>query len=268
MDIASVLLMLGVVLGLAKLTSGIFNRFGVPGLIGEILIGVLIANLVIGDFNLMAMLDIVKPSSPGGPSLNYELLEVIGELGVMFLLFAVGMETRVKDLTSVGKAAMLVAVLGVLVPFVLGFGFIMLYEGGHSLYHALFMGAAMVATSVGITARIIKDMKLTDTRESKIIIGAAVIDDILGILVLAIVSGMAETGGSVSFGTIAQIIVLAIVFVAIVMLLAGKILPMIYQKLENRRAAKLAADPNYVPYKINMFALSLIVCLLLAYIAN
>ena len=99
----------------------------------------------------------------------YHILDVFSELGVMFLLFSVGLETRVKDLMSVGKAAFLVASLGVLVPFVFGYLYITCTDG--KMYHALFMGAAMVATSVGITARVIKDMHLTDAKESRIIIG-------------------------------------------------------------------------------------------------
>ena len=186
MEIAQVLLSLAVIFILAKVASRAFAKLGVPGLIGEIILGILLVNIVIGDFDLAKFLDI-KCIDPSGRVYQetHGIIEVFSELGVIFLLFTVGLETKVSDLTSVGKAAALVAIMGVIVPFIVGFAFITITDG--DFYHSMFMGAAMVATSVGITARVIKDMKLMDVKESRIIIGAAVIDDILGMIVLAIV---------------------------------------------------------------------------------
>ena len=196
----------------------------------------------------------------------YHIMEVFSELGVMFLLFSVGLETRVKDLMSVGKSAFLVALLGVLVPFVFGYAYVeFLYDG--DMYHALFLGAAMVATSVGITARVIKDMHLTDVKESRIIIGAAVIDDILGMIVLAIVAGMAESGG-VDIVNILTVTLSAFGFVIIVMLFSYFGVPWIKKKVQERNDAKFEKDKNFIPMKYNMLILCIALCFGFAYLAQ
>lgn len=255
-----VLLMLLVVFVLARLASSVFNRFGVPGLIGEILIGIAIANFVIGDWSLMGALDLENEHS-----LNREILSVLAELGAIFLLFSVGLETRVKHLMSVGKTAFMVAVLGVMVPFILGYAFILAWDGNST--HAMFIGASMVATSVGITARVIKDMKLTEKKESRIIIGAAVIDDILGMIILAIVVGTAGSNGG-GVADIALITVSAVLFVVIILLFCAKCVPKINGYMEKRKAAKLAADPNCKQTTVNKLALAIIVCLGLALLSQ
>ena len=260
MDIAQVLLTLAVVFILAKTMSRVVSKLGAPGLVGEIVLGVILANLVLGDFNIAEALDIRE-----GDSTN-EVLEIFSELGVVFLLFTVGLETRVKDLTSVGKAAVLVATLGVIVPFIVGYVYVMFFYDGE-FYHAMFMGAAMVATSVGITARVIKDMGLMDVKESRIIIGAAVIDDILGMIVLAIVSGMAKTG-EIDFVNVIEVAVIAVGFVLIVLIIAGKILPLLHQKIRERNDRRIAEDPDFVPVRANMFIVALAVCLVFAYFAD
>ena len=190
-----ILVTLVVLYALARAGTVLVSRFGLPGLIGEIIMGVVIANLVIGDFSLMEFLDLGMPA-PGVEGDHgsgvYPIVYAMAELGVIFLLFTVGLETKVNDLMKSGKAAFFCALMGVIVPFVLGFALIAETEGNTN--HALFLAAAMVATSVGITARIIKDLKLMDTREARIIIAAAVIDDVLGMIVLAIVKGMVESG--------------------------------------------------------------------------
>ena len=259
MEIVKVILTLAIIFILAKTFSRVFSKFGVPGLVGEILLGIILVNLVFDGFDVPEMLDIKHGST------THEILELFSELGVIFLLFTVGLETKVKDLTSVGKAAILVALLGVLVPFGVGYVFITIYDG--NFYHAMFMGAAMVATSVGITARVIKDMRLMDTRESRIIIGAAVIDDILGMIVLAIVSGIAKTG-QVDIVEVTKVSVIAVVFVLIVLLVAAKVVPMLYNKVAEYRAKKIETDPTYIPNKPNMFIISLATCLVFACLAE
>ena len=112
MEIAQIILMLAIVFILSKTLSRVVAKFGVPGLIGEIVLGVILANLVIGDFNVAEALNL-RDGDEG-----HDVLEVFSELGVVFLLFMVGLETRVHDLTSVGKAAFLVAFMGVVVPFI------------------------------------------------------------------------------------------------------------------------------------------------------
>lgn len=160
------------IFGTAKLFANICERFGQPGVVGEILAGVLLGPSLLGW---------VRPDG---------LLTALAEMGVMFLLFRIGLEIKASDLIRVGKTALIVAVLGVILPFVLGWAVMML--AGVSRIEAIFVGAALVATSVGITAQVLASKGLLQERASQIILAAAVIDDILGLLVLALVSSMAE----------------------------------------------------------------------------
>lgn len=265
MDLFQLLLTMAILFILARLGSALVSRFGLPGLIGEIVMGIIIANLAFGDFSLMEFLDlsISNPNEPGShASTTYEIIEALAELGVIFLLFSVGLETKVKDLLGSGKPAFLAAVLGVVLPFAAGFAVIMAVDG--DMNHAMFMAAAMVATSVGITARIIKDMKLMDTREARIIIGAAVIDDVLGMIVLAIVKGMAESG--VSIANILSISIQAVAFVIVIILACMFVVPRIYDYFDDRRQKAVAAGK--VPYSVNKLVLSIIVCLILSAFAE
>src|SRR5512146_2342864 len=116
----------------------------------------------------------------------------MAEIGAIFLLFTVGLETRPQDLIRVGRQSLRVALAGILAPFVLGFFYLKLR--GEPSHEATFVAAAMVATSVGITARVLSDLRVLNTRVSRIILGAAVFDDILGMILLAVVMGMVSTG--------------------------------------------------------------------------
>ena len=267
-EFLNVLFMLFVVFVSAKVASFIFNRIGIPGLVGEILVGVIFASVVIGDSTIAEKLGLFDTSLPERDDTTmYHILEVFSELGVMFLLFSVGLETRVKDLMSVGKAAFLVAFLGVVIPFIFGYAYIEFFQDGN-MYHALFLGAAMVATSVGITARVIKDMRLTDAKESRIIIGAAVIDDILGMIVLAIVSGMANSGGDINIVDIITVTLLAFGFVIGVMLFAFFVVPKLKQMAQEYNDAKFEKDKNYIPTKFNMMILGIALCFGFAWLAE
>lgn len=261
-----ILVTLVVLYALARLGTLLVSRFGLPGLIGEIVMGVVIANLVIGDFSLMDFLDLGMPA-PGVEGDHgsgvYPIVYAMAELGVIFLLFTVGLETKVNDLMKSGKAAFFCALMGVIVPFILGFALIMGTEG--NMNHALFLAAAMVATSVGITARIIKDMKLMDTREARIIIAAAVIDDVLGMIVLAIVKGMAESG-ELSIVNVLSITLQAVVFVLAVIGICKWVIPRIYDYFEERKKAMEAAGK--VPVSTNKLVIAIIVCLGMAALAE
>ena len=263
---SQLLLTMAVLFIFARLGSIIVGRFGLPGLIGEIIIGVVIANIAIGDWSLLSFLDIKIPG-PGEEATDgshvYTVVKVFAELGVIFLLFSVGLETKVKDLLGSGKAALVAAVLGVALPFVAGLAIIMASDG--NLNHALFMGAAMVATSVGITARIIKDMKLMDTREARIIIAAAVIDDVLGMIVLAVVNGIAGSG-NISITDIILITVQAVVFVVAVILICKYVTPRLYHYFRARHDAIINAGK--VPHSSNKLVLAIIVCLLMSVFAE
>jgi Kef-type K+ transport system membrane component KefB len=159
----------------AKVFGELFEQLSLPAVLGEILAGV-----VLGP-NLTAL---VVPSST---------VASISEIGAIFLLFTVGLETRPQELIQVGKTAVNVAAAGVAAPFVLGFGYMKLI--GEPTHEAIFVAAAMVATSVGITARVMADLHVLHTRVAKIVLGAAVFDDILGMILLAVVAGMVSTGG-------------------------------------------------------------------------
>lgn len=183
-----------IVFGSAKLLAELFERMGQPGIVGEILAGVLIGPSVLAW---------IRPN---------EVLTALSELGVMFLLFRVGLEVKSSELMKVGPIASLVALLGVVVPFALGWGIMRWF--GYPQVEAIFTGAAMVATSVGITAQVLAGKGLLHLVASKIILGAAVIDDILGLIVLAVVSSMAR--GTVNFIEIGTTAALAIGFTIIV----------------------------------------------------
>ncbi|MFO0501200.1 MAG: cation:proton antiporter [Acidobacteriota bacterium] len=159
------------VFGTAKILGEISERLALPSIVGEILAGVLLG---------ASVLNWVEPGQ----------ITQFSDLGVMFLLFRVGLEVKASDLFQVGRVASLVALLGVLLPFAMGYA-IYIYTGSNQI-EALFVGTAMVATSVGITAQVLAAKGLLNVRASRIILAAAVIDDILGLIVLAIVSSMAR----------------------------------------------------------------------------
>lgn len=254
MDLGLVFLMITLILFLAKASSFVFEKAGVPGLVGEILIGIFIANFAVGDWSLLGTLDLLDPAS-----YNSQFLYVLAEMGVIFLLFAVGMETKVCDLLRVGRTAFLVAAMGVLLPFMFGYVLMIAYDG--NMYHAMFLGAAMVATSVGITARVIKDMKVMSTKEARIIIGAAVIDDIIGMVVLAIVVGMAESG-SLDVVSIAWIIFKAVAFVLVILFICSRVLP----RLDSWWRARYKPKPCDINYTV--LTIAIITCFGCAYLSG
>jgi Kef-type K+ transport system membrane component KefB len=175
-EVPDLLTDLFVVLLAAKLGDELFKRLGQPSIVGEILAGVLIGPTAIG---------LVEPS---------EVLEIFAELGVVFLLFWVGLETRLSDIRAVGRSAALVGVLGVALPLGggLGIGAVLGEDAGTSV----FLGAALVATSVGITSAVLIDLGVLGSRPGRTILGAAVIDDILAMIVLAVAVGIAGGEGS------------------------------------------------------------------------
>ena len=161
-----------VIFGSAKLLGEVCLRLRLPALVGEILAGLLIGPSVLGW---------IAPNP---------LLHSLSDLGVMFLLFAVGLEVRATELKRVGGSALFVALGGVVLPFFAGWAILTLSGAGQTA--ACFVGAALVATSVGITAQVLQSSGLLHLRASRIILVAAVIDDILGLVVLAVVSGLSR----------------------------------------------------------------------------
>lgn len=199
-DLADVLLQLLLIFAAAKGAAELFERLGQPAVVGEILAGVLIGPQVLGW---------VQPS---------DILTILAELGVLFLLFTVGLETRPSELRRVGAPALQAAVGGVAAPFLLGYATMLLF--GYSQVVALFVGVAMVATSVGITARVLARLGLLNAPPSRIILGAAILDDILGLLALAVVSGFARPGG-VNLTEIGTTVVTSLLFVGLMLAFGG-----------------------------------------------
>jgi Kef-type K+ transport system membrane component KefB len=210
------LLTLFVMLLAAKLLAELFERLRQPAVAGEILAGI-----VIGP----SCLALAAPS---------DITDVLAEMGVIFLLFTVGLETKPAALFRVGKQAAVVAVLGVVAP--LFFGWLLMKAWGSTGIEALFVGTAMVATSVGITARVLSGMGLLDAPTARIILGAAVIDDILGLLVLAMVASAAA--GSVNYLEILTTAGLAIGFTAFVALVGAPVVTRVAPRVEQLRSGQ------------------------------
>lgn len=189
-------------LAAAKLMAELCERINQPAVVGEILAGVLIGPSVLGW---------VRPN---------EIIQVLAEIGVIFLLFSVGLETKPSAILRVGGRATVVAVLGVILPFVAGF--LLMRAWGANTVEALFIGTSMVATSVGITVRVLAGMGVLDAPTSRIILGAAVIDDVLGLLVLAIVANSAK--GTINYIEILSTAALAIGFTLLIALFGGPLM--------------------------------------------
>ena len=182
-----------IIFGSAKLLAELFERIGQPGIVGEILAGALVGPSVLGW---------IAPN---------DTLKALSDLGVLFLLFGVGMEVKASELLKVGGKATLVATLGVIFPFFAGWG--ILFAWGAPQLEAIFVGASMVATSVGITASVLSARGVLHEVASKVILAAAVIDDVLGLIVLAVVSSVAR--GRVNLWEIALVTSLATAFTVV-----------------------------------------------------
>jgi len=196
---------LTLILAAAKLGGELLGRLGQPPVLGELVFGVLLGNLNLLGFH---GLDGLKDSAA---------IAAVAEIGVILLLFEVGLESDLHELLAVGWSSLLVATLGVIAPMILGYfvSAAMLPAAGWMTH--LFVGATLTATSVGITARVLKDLGASDTKEAKIVLGAAVADDVMGLVVLAVVSGLvmsaaAGGGGGVSWTNVLWIIAKATLF--------------------------------------------------------
>jgi len=210
-----------------KVLAEIFERFRQPAVVGELLAGVMLGP---------SLLALVSPS---------ELTQGLAEIGAIFLLFTVGLETKPRDLLQVGWIAALVATIGVVVPFVLGFFYMRAID--YSTIEAVFVGAALVATSVGITARVLADAGVLSTRVARVILGAAVADDILGMIVLTVVSSLST--GHINYLQLAIVTVEAIGFSIFILFFGSRVVG----RFETR-VAKLRA-------RNSAFILSIVLCL-------
>jgi len=199
MQFHDLLIGLIVILLAAKLAGEAMERLGQTAVLGELLAGVVIGPGVLG---------LVRES---------DVLHAFAELGVLVLLFEVGLESDLAKLLKAGPQAVLVAVVGVVVPFAAGYG--LMRWLGHPALVAIFVGATLTATSVGITARVLSDLGRLHDPAATVVLGAAVVDDILGLLTLAVVTGIAASGG-VSLGGIALLAVKSAVFLVVAVLIA------------------------------------------------
>jgi Kef-type K+ transport system membrane component KefB len=226
----------------AKLFGEIFERLHLPAVLGEILAGVLV-----GPYGAR----LVVPT---------DAIYAIGSIGAIFLLFTVGLETRPKDLISVGRTSLYVALAGIAVPFL--FGFTYMSARHHPPHEAVFVAAAMIATSVGITARVLGDMRLLQTVSARIILGAAVFDDVLGMIVLAVVVGLVSSTGP----KWAQLLITAfeaIVFVLFMMFYAPRVVKRMEPGMERMStqdaplviALAICLGLSYAAIKIGMVAI-------------
>jgi Kef-type K+ transport system membrane component KefB len=231
-EFRELLLGLAVVWLAAKLAAEGMERIGQTAVLGELLAGVLLGPGVLG---------LVHES---------EALQAFAELGVLILLFEVGLESDLDELLEGGLQATLVAVVGVILPFAAGYA--IMYWFGYPPLVAVFVGATFTATSVGITARVLADLGRLQDPAANVVLGAAVVDDILGLIILAVVTGVAQTG-TVSLAGVALLSGKAVVFLVIALFLGLKLAPALV-----RWIGRLRARGTLVVYSL-VFAVALAV---------
>ena len=197
--------LLVVMLGAARLCGAVAKALGQPTVLGELVAGVLLGSSVLG---------LVNP--------HVEVIHLLAELGVILLLFAIGLETDLRKLVKVGGASAAVATVGVVLPFALGYAACRLLGLGNLV--AIVAGAALTATSVGITARVLSDLGRLQEPESQIVLGAAVIDDIIGLVILTVVAGLVQ-GEQVTILSVAKITALAFGFLLATLIVGSLVVP-------------------------------------------
>lgn len=245
--VAGVILSLAVILVAAKFGGHLASKVGQPPVLGELIAGVVIGNLPLVGFHGLAYLNT-------DASVN-----MLAGIGVILLLFSVGLESTVGQMMQVGLSSLLVATFGVIGPFALGWGVGVWLLPTHSIYEHMFLGATLTATSVGITARVLKDLGRAQSKEARIILGAAVIDDVQGLLILSVVSGIiaaANVGGSLSIGDIGITLLKAAVFLVGSLAVGVKLSPRLFSL-----ASRLQTQGVLV-------ATGLSLCFLLSWLAN
>jgi Kef-type K+ transport system membrane component KefB len=210
----------------AKLLGEVAERFGQPAVLGELIAGVLLGGSVMG----------IVPTQGSGA----DMVRLLAELGVVLLLFEIGLETDLREMFRVGTASLSVAAVGVVLPFVLGFAYWAYVphaaSGGSTdlTTAAIFVGATLTATSVGITARVLSDLGQMHAPEARIIIGAAVIDDVLGLVILTVVSGLAA-GTSVTTLGILRVLGVAVGFLVFAVLVGRYAAPRLFDLVVRMR---------------------------------
>jgi Kef-type K+ transport system membrane component KefB len=246
-DILPILLALVIILVGARLGGSLFEAIKLPAVLGELSVGIVIGNLSLAGFTGFESLE------------RQPMLDLLAQIGVLFLLFEVGLESNVASMLKVGLSSLLVAMLGVIAPMMLGWWTSHLFFPAHNELMHWFVGATLCATSVGITARVLTDLQRIGSPEGRIIIGAAVIDDVLGLIVLAVVSGIIEAanrGQAFEAATALVILGKAVAFLVGAVIVGGWL---------SKRAFRAA---TFLRGKGILLSLALAFCFLLAWIAG
>ena len=253
--LSGVLLSLVVIYLASKLGGEVAKKFNFPPVLGELVAGVIVGvsalhlivfsegGLSASDSGIMAVLQAINHVSPAALTSIFEsqseVISVLAELGVIILLFEIGLESDLRQLKEVGVQAVVVACVGVAVPFAAGtVGLMMLFHT--AAIPAIFAGAALTATSIGITSKVLSELGQLKSKEGQIIVGAAVIDDVLGIIVLAVVASLAKTG-QIDVVNVIYLIVSATAFLLGSILLGG-----VVNKLFSAAGEKLKTRGNIV----------------------
>ncbi|MEM7138065.1 MAG: cation:proton antiporter [Myxococcota bacterium] len=237
---ATIWLILAAMILAAKIGGEVAIRLNQPAVLGELCVGIVLGNLgMVGVHTLDGAAELVP-------------IEFLAEFGVVLLLFEVGLESTLKEMRAVAPTSGMVAIIGVVAPMLLGYGVSvwLLPDAPFSLH--LFIGATLCATSVGITARVLKDLNAMSQPETRVILGAAVIDDVLGLIVLAVVASIAEFGAIPGAADLSKIIGLAAGFLVGALLLGAYVMPGVF------RAASKLRTPDVLG------AVAIGLCLLLA----
>jgi len=246
-EVSRILLAVALILLVAKLGGHLFESFKMPAVLGELVGGIALGNLTLVGLDVFEFLR------------HQPALDILAEIGIIFLLFSIGLESELRAMLRLGSSSLLVATLGVVVPFFLGIGVSRWFlPDADALVH-IFIGATLCATSVGITARVLKDLGKINTDESRIILGAAVIDDVLGLIILAVVTGAiaaVNAGGSFSAGSIPLILLKAVMFFVCAILMGIFVSPRLFRIASRLRGTGM------------LLSAALIFCFGLSYLAS
>jgi Kef-type K+ transport system membrane component KefB len=241
-----VLLGLALIFVVAKIGGEVFERLNQPAVLGELMAGMAVGALALAGVGGVEALR------------THSVIGALAELGVIILLFEVGLESNIGEMLEVGWSSLLVATLGVVVPFLLGWGVSYYFMPSEPLLVHVFIGATLCATSVGITARVLRDLGRLQTREARIVLGAAVIDDVMGLLILAVVSGAIRAsaeGGALSLSDVARIAAASVAFLVGAIAVGRFVVPHLFRGAGRFRSRGM------------LLALALAFCFLLAWAA-
>lgn len=244
---ATVVLYLAIILLTAKLGGDIATRVGQPAVLGELVVGIVLGNLTLAGFSGLE------------PLKTDASIDILARIGVLILLFEVGLESTVAQMMKVGLSSFFVATLGVIAPFALGWGVGAWLLPEASVYAHAFLGATLCATSVGITARVLKDLNRSQSREARVILGAAVIDDVMGLIILAVVMGIitaADKGEQLSYYNVAAVLGKAMTFLIGSLVLGVYLSPKLFHLASKLKARSV------------LLAIGLSFCFLLSWLAN